>query len=77
MVVRDSAAAWSENAPCLLFSTTGTKQELKEKLHAKMGHQGHISLFLQDTEGDFVDWDMPIALPPSGTICVKVATDTG
>lgn len=73
MVVKDSAAEWSGSAPCFLFST---KRELKEALHARLDHQGHASLFLQDSEGDFVDWDEPIALPTNGTICVKVATDT-
>lgn len=76
MVVRDSAAAWSETAPYFLFSATGTKEELKAALHGKLDHRGDVSLFLRDNEGDFADWDEPIALPTSGTICVKVATDT-
>ena len=76
MVVKDSAAAWCETAPYFLFSITGTKQELKETLHAKLVHQGHAALFLQDSEGDFADWDEPIALPTSGTVRVKVATQS-
>ncbi|DBA84058.1 TPA: hypothetical protein ACH3X1_006539 [Trebouxia sp. C0004] len=76
MLVNDSAAAWCETAPYFLFSITGTKQELKEALYAKVVHQGHAALFLQDSEGDFADWDEPIALPTSGTVRVKVATDT-
>lgn len=76
MVVEDSAAAWSDTAPYFLFSNTGTKGELKAALHAKLHHPGHASLFLQDSEGDFADWAEPIALPTSGTVCVKVATDT-
>lgn len=76
MVVRDRLAAWSESATCFLFSTTGTKNELQEALHARLDHQGHASLFLQDSEGDFMDWDEPIELPTSGTICVKMATGT-
>lgn len=74
MMVRDRAAAWSDSAPNFLFSSTGTKAELKAELHRR--HQGHVSFFLQDSDGDFAEWDEPIALPASGTVCVKVATDT-
>lgn len=31
---------------------------------------------MQDSDGDFADWHEPIALPTSGTVCVKVATGT-
>ena len=77
MVVSDSAAAWSDTAPYFQFSTQGTKEELKAALLAKLScHQQDASLFLQDSDGDFADWDEPIALPTSGTVCVKVATGT-
>ena len=77
MVVSDcAAAAWSEDAPYFLFSAAGSKEELKAELQAKLDHHGHVSLFLRDNEGDFADWDEPVALPTSGTVCVKVATDT-
>lgn len=76
MVVRDCTAAWSETATYFLFSATGSKEELKADLQARNNHRGHVSLFLQDDEGDFADWDEPVALPTSGAICVKVATDT-
>lgn len=77
MVVNDSAAEWSESAPYFLFSPTGTKQELQEALLAKLEHQGRAALFLQDSDGDFADWDEPIALPTSGTARVKVVLSTG
>ena len=76
MVVRDCTAAWSETAIYFLFSATGSKEELKADLQAKFIHLGHVSLFLQDDEGDFADWDEPVALPTNGTICVKVPSDT-
>lgn len=76
MVVKDSAAAWCETAPYFLFSMAGTKEELKEEVHAKVVHQGHADLFLQDSEGDFAKWDEPIALPASGTIRVRVAIES-
>ena len=76
MVVQDSATAWSNHAPYFLFSATGSKEELKAAVHAEAGIQGHASLYLQDDDGDFAFWNEPVPLPASGTICVKVATDS-
>ena len=74
LVVRDKAAPWSDSAPCFLFSSTGTKAELEAELRGK--HPEHASFLLQDSDGDFLDWDAPVPLPASGTVCVKVAIDT-
>ena len=54
MVVKDSAAPWSDTALYVLVSTMGTK-ELKAALLAKSCHQRHASLFLQDSDGCFTD----------------------
>ena len=76
LVVSNCATAWSDAAPYFLFSATGNKEELKAAVHAKVGTQGLATLFLQDEEGDFADWDEPIPLLTSGTVCVKVAIDS-
>ncbi len=57
---------------CFLFSPAGNKEELKKAVHAYADPQGHATLFLQDSGGDFVVWDAPIPLPTSGIIRVKV-----
>lgn len=76
MVVNDSVAAWSDAAPYFPFSNSGTKQDLKAKVQAKLQFRDDAALFLRDIEGDFANWDEPVPLPASGTICVKVAIDT-
>ena len=70
----DSAAPWRDTAPCLCVKPTNTKEEVKAAIFARLGH---ATLFLQDSDGDFVAWDEPIELPANGTICVKVVNAGG
>ncbi len=51
MPITDSATAWSDHAPCFLFSNTGNNEELKKAVHAYANPQGDATLFLQD-DGD-------------------------
>lgn len=70
----NSAAPWLDTAPCLCVKPTDTKEEVKAAIFARLGH---ATLFLQDSDGDFVAWDEPIELPANGTICVKVVDAGG
>ena len=76
MVVTSKTAAWSHEAPYFSFSATRTKEELKTELLAKAKCMGHGTLLLRDEDDDFAEWDEPVPLPTSGTICVKVAVDS-
>lgn len=74
--VTSKAAGWADNAPFFSFNDTWDKEALKAAVLARKQCRGHATLLLGDQDGDFAEWNEPLPIPASGTICVKVAIDS-
>ena len=49
------------------------RRSLRQNCLPKQSAWRHVTLLLRDEDDDFAEWDEPVPLPTSGTICVKVA----
>ena len=71
------ATPWTDEVPVLCVSSAASKNEVEEAVLAEVNLPVPVVLLFRDGDGDFVTWAEAVALPETGTLCVKAVPAAG
>lgn len=71
------ATPWTDEATVLFVSSAASKKEVEEAVLAKVKLLVPVTLLVSNGDGACTKWAEPVALPETGTLCVKAVRNAG